>query len=182
VDNYYIKEDTNNCIIKSIINGFYFDDNNDLYRKCNETCKACSKGPIYFNDIHEVNDSNCDSCIDNYYKVINTNNCINKNQPPISYYLDINQGLFLPCYYNCMTCIEPKKNSTYFNCLKCDENSIFYEKSGNCLNCVIRDKYVNYYQYDCIDKIPDGYYLLNKSDNSIDKCYYTCKSCIESGN
>ena len=182
VDNYYIKEDTNNCIIKSIINGFYFDDNNDLYRKCNEACKACSKGPIYFNDIHEVNDSNCDSCIDNYYKVINTNNCINKNQPPISYYLDINQGLFLPCYYNCMTCIEPKKNSTYFNCLKCDENSIFYEKSGNCLNCVIRDKYVNYYQYDCIDKIPDGYYLLNKSDNSIDKCYYTCKSCIESGN
>ena len=75
-----------------------------------------------------------------------------------------------------------QKNSNYLNCISCDENSIFYEKSSNCLNCVLRDIFVNYYQYDCIDFIPDGYYLLNEEDKSIDMYYKTCKSWSIKGN
>ena len=76
---------------------------------------------------------------------------------------------------------EYKINSTFLNCLLCDENSIFYQKSSNCLDCVIRNKYVNYYQYDCIDFIPDGYYLLNEDAKIIDSCYITCKHCNAKG-
>ena len=60
-----------------------------------------------------------------------------------------------------MTCLGPKKNSTYFYCLTCDRNNLFYQKSTNCLDCAFTNKYVNYYQYKCINSIPDGYYLLN---------------------
>ena len=82
-----------------------------------------------------------------------------------------------------MTCNGPKKNSTYFNCLTCDENTnLFYPKSTNCLDCAFIDKYVNYYQYKCIDNIPEGYYLLNKETKEVDTCYITCKHCNEKGN
>ena len=40
---------------------------------------------------------------------------------------------------------------------------------------------LNYYQYDCLDFIPDGYYLLNEETRIIDKCYITCKHCNEKG-
>ena len=86
------------------------------------------------------------------------------------------------CFENCLTCETFKKNSTYFSCSSCDDNNIFYEKSSNCLNCSYIDKYVNYYQYKCIDTIPDGYFLSNSQTKTIDKCYITCKHCDEQGN
>ena len=147
-----------------------------------DSCKTCSNGPIYYIDILEIEDTNCNECIQGYYKMENTNNCINKDTIPLAYYLDINKGYFLKCYEKCMTCKTYKKNSTYLNCISCDENSVFYPKSSNCLNCSKRDKYVNYYQYDCIDYIPDGYYLFNTENNEIDLCYITCKHCNSKGN
>ena len=80
-----------------------------------------------------------------------------------------------------MTCRKYKDNTTYLNCLTCDDKSIFYKKSTNCLDCALRDKYVNYYQYDCIDFIPDGYYLLNEGERTIEACYITCKHYNETG-
>ena len=152
------------------------------FKKCHESCKICSNGPIYDNYTLKISDSNCDICIDNYYKIIYTNNCIYKDNIPLGYYFDKSIGLFFNCYKNCMTCAQYKNSTINANCLSCDENNIFYEYSHNCLNCVFRDKYVNYYQYDCIDSIPDGYYLKNSEIRTIDKCYITCKHCLEKGN
>jgi hypothetical protein len=182
IDGYILLEDTKECLSNIPTFGYYFDKNSQTFKKCHESCKTCSNGPIYYDDRLDILDTNCNLCKDNYYKMINTNNCINKDSQLISFYLDINKGFFYKCYEKCMTCNQYKKNSTYLNCQSCDENSIFYEKSSNCLDCVLRDKFVNYYQYDCIDFIPDGYYLLNEENKTIDLCYKTCKSCLIKGN
>ena len=182
MENYLLIEDSNLCLPNKLIEGYYFDNNSSLYRKCYKSCKTCSDGPILYNQRLDVEDSNCDSCINNYYKVINTNNCLYKDNPPIGYYLDLNIGLFVNCHENCMTCNQNKKNSTYFNCLSCDDSRILYKKSANCLNCSYLDKFVNYYQYKCIDIIPDGYYLLDEKNKIIDNCYITCKHFNIKGN
>ena len=182
LDNYILKEDTDSCLLETSIDGYYFDPNSFTFRKCYESCKTCSGGPIFYNERLDVEDSNCEICNPNYYKVINTNNCLYKDASPIAYYLDLNLGLFANCYENCMTCNQNKINFTYFNCLSCDDNNILYEKSKNCLNCSYFDKLVNYYQYKCIDIIPEGYYLLDEELKTIDKCYITCKHCNIKGN
>ena len=178
-NNYFLIENPNKCQSSAPTDGYYFDENIQAYRKCHDSCKTCTSGPVYYEDRIGFEDTNCDNCKDNYYKVINTNNCLYKDDVPIAYYLDANKGLFLNCYENCMTCSKYKTNSTYLNCLTCDENSILYEKSKNCLNCVFKNKYVNYYQYDCTDIIPDGYFLLE--NKILEKCYIACKSCNEEG-
>ena len=183
LSNYSLVEGTNNCNLSNLkIEGYYLDEKSMTFKKCHESCKICSNGPIYDNYTLEISDSNCDICIDNYYKIIYTNNCIYKDNIPLGYYFDKSRGLFFNCYKNCMTCAQYKNSTINANCLSCDENNIFYEYSHNCLNCVFRDKYVNYYQYDCIDSIPDGYYLKNSEIRTIDKCYITCKHCLEKGN
>ena len=181
IDNYILMEDSNTCHNKQI-NNYFLDTKNNLLRKCHESCLLCSNGPIYSINSLDIEDTNCEVCIDNYYKIINTNNCIHKDNTPIGYYLDTDKNLFLSCYEKCLTCSKYKQNLTSLNCLSCDENSIFYEHSHNCLDCVLRGKYVNYFQYDCIDSIPDGYYLLKDDDKTIDTCYFTCKHCNEKGN
>ena len=183
INNYSLVEGTNNCnIINSIIEGYYLDKESMRFKKCHESCKMCSNGPIYDNYTLEISDSNCDICIDNFYKISNTNNCINKDNIPLGYYFDKSNGLFFNWFENCKTCSQYKSSTLNANCLSCDDNSIFYEYSNNCLNCALRDQYVNYYQYDCIGSIPDGYYLINNESRTIDKCYITCKYCLEKGN
>ena len=181
IDDYFLIEENNSCQKKAPDNNYYYNPNSDSYKKCHQYCKSCFNGPIYFNNTLEIEDTNCNECKEDYYKLVDTNNCVNKNNIPISYYLDLNKGYFFKCYEKCKTCKEYKLNSTYLNCILCDENSIFYPKSSNCLDCVIRNKYVNYYQYDCIDIILDGFYLYDEETKIIDSCYITCKHCEEKG-
>ena len=181
LDNYILIEDTNKCQIDIPNQGYYYDSNSKIYKKCHEYCKSCLSGPKYYDDLLEIEDTNCNECIDNYYKIENTNNCLAKDNPPLTYYFDNNKNLFCKCFENCKTCSQNKINSTYFSCNTCDENSILYKKSGKCLDCVSRNKFVNYEQNECINFIPEGYYLLNKENNEIDKCYYTCKTCYKGG-
>ena len=182
LDNFIVKENPNSCVMNTPIDGYYLDQNSNTYMKCYESCKTCSDGPLLYNQRLDVEDSNCDTCVTNYYKVIDTNNCLHKDNPPTAHYLDLNLGLFVNCYENCRTCNQFKKNSTYFSCLSCDNNNRFYEKSSNCLNCSYIGKIVNYYQYKCIDEVPDGYFLLDEESKRIDKCYITCKHCNIQGN
>ena len=64
------------------------------------------------------------------------------------------------------------------NCLACSYPFKLYEKNKNCFNC---DKYVNYEQTQCINDIPEGYYLKDKEKGIIDKCYKLCKTCSKNG-
>ena len=175
-----IIEDTNICQTE-IPNNYYLNENNSICRKCHENCISCLQGPILSSDVLEIEDTNCGECKENYYRIENTNNCINKNNIPETYYFDSNKDLVCKCFENCKTCNQGRVNSTYYSCLSCDENSILYEKSGNCLNCMAKGKYANHYENECIDFIPDGYYLENEENKALGICYFSCKKCITGG-
>ena len=180
-DNYKLIEDKNICQLEIPNNNYYFDEKYNIYKKCHEYCKSCLQGPKYFNDILEIEDTNCDECIENYYKIENTNNCINKNNIPETYFFDPEKELIFKCFENCRTCSQKQINSTYYSCLSCDENSILYEKSGNCLNCYAKGKYAKHYENECIDFIPEDYYLEDEQNKAISKCYFSCKKCDSGG-
>ena len=84
-DNYNFIEDQSICQNTFNGEGYFYDNNYKRYRKCHQNCKSCSMGPKYYSDSFEIEDSNCDKCRDNYYKVENTNNCINKDNIPETY-------------------------------------------------------------------------------------------------
>ena len=60
------------------------------------------------------------------------------------------------------------------NCLSCESGFKFYNRSNNCLSC---PHYVNIEQNECINEIPEGYYLEDNKTNSTGKCHYLCKTC-----
>ena len=180
-DDFKLIEDSTICQIDSPNNNYYFDENYDIYKRCHEFCKNCLQGPKYYSDILEIEDTNCIECIEDYYKIENTNNCVNKNNIPETYYFDSNKELICKCFENCKTCNQSQINSTYYSCLSCDENSILYEKSGNCLNCYAKGKYANHYENKCIDYIPEGYYLEDEETRALGICYFSCKKCETGG-
>ena len=177
----YADDNSNTCQENIIEEGYYYNENPSSYRKCQENCKTCLGGPIYFDNSLDIKDTNCDKCIDNYYKIENTNNCIDKDNIPETYYFNSSNNIIGKCFENCKTCAGNQVNSTYYSCLTCDEKSILYEKSGNCLNCYAKGKYANHYENECINFIPDGYYLENEENKALGLCYFLCKKCDEGG-
>ena len=68
-DDYKLIENTNICQMDAPNNKYYFDEKYNIFRKCHEFCKSCSQGPIYYNDSLEIEDTNCNECIGDYYKI-----------------------------------------------------------------------------------------------------------------
>ena len=66
-------------------------------------------------------------------------------------------------------------------------NGICYDKCPGRTEATNEDKickyfncspnYYNYEQDDCINVVPEGFYVNNNELNTIDKCYKTCKTC-----
>ena len=139
---------------------------NKAETKCFQNCEECQ----YVSD--DINSQNCLKCKPGFYFVYSTRNCFDKLEH--NYYFDKVSKQFYPCYKDCYTCSTKEFNSTYMNCLTCLSPFKFYEKNKNCLKC---NKYVNFEQTQCIDTIPNGYYLQDKEKGIIDKCYHLCKSC-----
>ena len=65
-------ENSNSCHNNNIpIDKYYIDTKNNLLRKCHESCLSCSNGPILSINSLNIEDTNCEICINNYYKIIN---------------------------------------------------------------------------------------------------------------
>ena len=66
------------------------------------------------------------------------------------------------------------------NCYdKCPQRTkVFLNDSKNCLNFSCSSNY-NYEQDDCLDEIPEGYYLNDTELKTIDKCHKNCKTCLK---
>ena len=137
-------------------------------QSCYSSCLTC-----YSYSANELNHL-CKICQPGYYFVEDTFNCYKELDK--YYYFDEEKEIFSPCYTDCLTCDKKEINSTYMNCLSCEGSYKFYEKTKNCLDC---PKYVNYLQTECIDTIPDGYYLADKNLGTIEKCHELCKTCSE---
>ena len=175
---YYILEGTNNCI-NEVNEGEYIDNDDNTIKKCNEACKRCSNKEI-LNEKGEV--TNCDSCNNDkgYYLIEGTNICTNKKED--NEYYDDDCKCYKKCYKDCLTCSEKEIDKYNMNCLSCDisKGYIYFSNTKNCLNCKSLNKYVNYAQNDCIDEIPDGYYVNDTEKNTIDKCHPNCLTCKSS--
>ena len=138
-NDYILENSTKSCQLNISKEGYYYDENLKYYKKCYESCKTCSKGPKYLIDKSDIEEMNCNKCPQDFYKLENTNNCYNKNNPPKYHFFNI-EG-FSKCYETCLTCNGYKINSTYYNCLSCDENYyLFYQKSTNYLVCAFTNK------------------------------------------
>ena len=133
---------------------------------CYDSCDKCSS----FSE--DENDHKCLSCRNGFYFKENTNNCYDKIDT--KYYFDKDKEIFRECYKNCLTCSGKENSSNDMNCLSCENDFKFYNRSNNCLNC---PQFVNFNQNECINEIPDGYFLEDEELGSLGKCHYLCKTC-----
>ncbi len=207
--NYIFGNILNNCFGK-IPENFYSDNNDNIYRKCYDTCKTCNQTG------NEIN-NNCNICINNYTFIhesfIPKHNCyLNCSY---FYYFDENgkynctESDLCPLQYN-KKIIEKKKcidecinDDLYiyeykYICLKeCPLALKLYEDEKKCLN----ECYPYQFEYNnscyndcpnntyrifqnrniCANIIPENYYFDN-NDNIYKECYNTCKKCNQSGN
>ena len=134
---------------------------------CYDSCKDCSSLS------KDDNDHKCTICMDGFYFIQGTSNCYDKIEN--KYYLDKDLKVFLPCYKDCLSCSYHEENEKKMNCLSCEGDLKYYNMSNNCLNC---KNYVNFEQNECIDEIPEGYYLEDKELGTIAKCHSLCKTCL----
>ena len=156
---------TNPSESSSSNNEGYYQDTDGTRKKCYESCKYCYGDP----DI-ETGEMNCRLCIDNYYFIRNTTNCINETEAStmsnIFILRDENRNIqyFIKCYSSCQSCngIYDEENDNH-NCLSCNDNYYFVSQSNNCYD----ESYVN-----------NGYYL---NEGIFYKCKYNCKTCSQEG-
>jgi hypothetical protein len=149
--NYYPKEDNLTNCYTGMQPQYYFDNINNIYKKCYPTCQTCNNPGVESN--HQ-----CDTCITDYFpKSDNLTSCFTGDVP--QYYFDAR--IYQKCFYLCKTCSlsgTPSNNQ----CSSCINN--FYTKEDYANNCYTGDQ--------------PQYYLEN---DIYKKCYYSCKTCNTSG-
>ena len=124
-------------------------------------------------------------CIDNYY--LNDTNCYEN----CSYYYYFDDLHIHHCTED-EKCPENKsklileKRECISDCSK--DNLYKYEYNDSCFKSCLEipeilgltgeyNIYYDYYKTKCIDNIPDGYYLNDTNNKTIDKCNIKCKKC-----
>ena len=107
--------------------------------------------------------NNCShSCFLNPKYIIETNECVDYCYNNNKYSYEYNNRCYMSCPNG--THISLKKNHI------CDED-------------IICNKYYNYDKTECIEEIPEGYYLNDPYNKTIDKCDIKCRNCsLESMN
>ena len=133
--------------------GYYFDKNDNFYKKCFYTCKDC-------NEYGDKNTNNCQKCIDNYKFLEdfpNDHNCYENCQ--FYYYFDNEKNYFCtenlecPKEYNKLI---PEKSK----CVDaCNKDGFYYEFRKQCLkecppNTKISQKKDNYCEIECPKEYP----------------------------
>ena len=136
---------------------------------CFENCLSCDEKGI------DIDNQKCTECKNGYFFIENTNNCF--GEIPEGYYFNETKKTYIECYDTCKACSKKKEGNNH-NCKVCKDDYIFAQNS-NCINCKKENKYFNYEKTECIDIIPEGYYINDTTYNTIDKCYEKCKTCEE---
>ena len=172
---YFQKEDDtlNNNIMECLSGeqeGYFFEETNKIYKKCYKTCKFC-EGP------GDDSDNKCKECLSNYLKLNNNcyENCNDYN------YIDSNgYHCVKTCPDNYKYIIEEEKKCID-NCN--NDNDYKLEYNNKCYKTCPINTYYNYEKTECIDNIPEGYYINDTEHNTINKCDIKCKTCtLESVN
>ena len=138
---------------------------------CCFTCKECFGVPTLIqNDSGYIINQNCQTCINDYYLLFDTNDCYNSSIKELGYYLSSNDSKFHKCDIACSKC-EKGYESYNTNCLECNLEDNFYPLFGKESNCFNNET------------ISDGFYLEQiDSQYKWKKCYERCEKCISGGN
>ena len=95
---YYSKEDDTMCYsIDEIVDGYYFDSNNNIIKKCNNRCFSCNQSGTN-------EESNCIKCNNNenyHFHPYIDNHCITQDELSTNYYLDPVDDKFKICNERC---------------------------------------------------------------------------------
>jgi surface protein len=103
--------------------------------------------------------------------------CINETKTS----LDI-INLLIPFTKNCPYFCFIKSQKSIYNTIECINNcsnhqTNKYEYNNICYQSCTNGLYYDYSHSYCIDSIPEGYYLDDESQNTIDKCHIKCNNC-----
>lgn len=123
-EGYYKIEDKMRVCTNKNPKGYYFDERDNIYRKCSKPCFDCS-GP-YISD-HQMN---CISCINNYILTEDTNSCF--NYVPLNYIKEDN--ILKRCHPLCSECSQVSKNDSDMHCLQCQYGYFLRTDTYNCIN------------------------------------------------
>ena len=117
---FYEVENMNEITQLNLGKNYYFDKIKDIYIKCHDKCKTCSRK---FNNTH----MNCDTCIENFF--IRNDNCLNISKCEYNYYY--NKDLNLICINRNEYCpdFKPYENITTKECI---QNCSIYEYNKEC--------------------------------------------------
>ena len=122
---------------------FYFDSENNIYKKCYNTCKQCVEGG------DEIT-HNCDLCINNF--VFLNDSFVNKSN----------------CYINCnFNYYFDNENNNIYTCTQydsCPNNYKLIKAKKKCIdNCTNDDIYIFEYNNSCFEKCPNGTLRINET-------------------
>ena len=182
-EGFYFQEGTNNCFNMSYLEqGFYFDNFTinletelPVFKRCYINCKTCNN---YITD----DGMNCLTCINDYYILINTTNCIT-DITNNGYYLKDN--IAYPCEENCLTCSNGQTIIDEYDINKNNidnNNNTITTITNNCLSCDASKQLFlveNLNNCETEDFANNGFYLKEESDGTkiFHKCYKFCATC-----
>ena len=188
-------ENSSNCFNNNEMNdkniSYFFDPIKNAFSQCHSDCKTCNGS----------NENNCLSCRNETLFIYN-GKCIAECPKKTS----ANRGNECQdCNINCETCLFPENSQlSSMNCLTCSEDKIIHEddSSNHLKSCfVIHDnetksfynpnslsnnissckqlfgKYIKENTNECIDLIPEGYYISNETTGLLSPCHPSCKTC-----
>ena len=167
-EGYYKTEDSEtNCILESQIpNNYYKNLDDNIYYKCYTRCQTCLRT---LDQKANLDNMGCESCIDNYYFLYQTNNCYNDSflDENIDYYLNSDDNQFHKCYPSCKRCTTGKVDENH-NCEECKDNFYFEENTNNCYDSSYTEQgfYLDTFTIDLESELP-----------IFKKCYSKCKTC-----
>ena len=195
-ENYFPKSNETGTFVNCYNNleeYFYLD--NQMYHPCYSTCKKCTgEGTLTNHKCTECilnhsfkqdlgNNNSCYLDCNHYYYFDENNNyyCTESNSCIQEYSkLIVDKG---KCIKNCSLDEEYKyelSNTCYKQCPGTSRISSFNEYyCENTLICAA-PKYYNYNMTECINEIPDGFFVNNTELRTIDKCHSNCKTCNKS--
>ena len=146
------------CNNMNYINIYHFQENEiinvfDLFIKGTDNLKYCisdeENSPKIISEINTIKNKEREKTIKE------KNKCIDKCSNDDIYRYDYNNI----CYIECPKPTSVSNNNNYLcEPLKCN-------------------KYYNYEKTECLDYIPDGFFLNNSNKGTIDKCHPDCKTC-----
>ena len=182
-EGFYFQEGTHNCFNMSYLEqGFYFDNFTinletelPVFKRCYINCKTCNN---YITD----DGMNCLTCINDYYILFNTTNCIT-DITNNGYYLKDN--IAYPCEENCLTCSNGQTTIDEYDINKNNidnNNNTITTITNNCLSCDASKQLFlveNLNNCETEDFVNNGFYLKEESDGTkiFHKCHKFCATC-----